>query len=423
MTHEINLVNQLNDISYIRDTGQTQTFWNNWKKKQSFHAFYWLDNRNELDIIYNSCSLNDVKSNPNKKYYFIYYSSEAHLNELSIKLNDNAEEFHELIDLFKQENLRIIFIDEAEGVHHEYVEQFSDSLKKLEIPKERILYINNDALLPSLSENLNLIGKKWNFLFSNTSNGYIEQSLDLEFKNNREFIFLTKNKILKPHRILILAFLKQHDLLKISNYSSLIRESMYRTNSYEKIQYLFGDSFLYKFKKYIEDILEGGIVETKYEKGKYNIEDIERMNYAGENDYRDYESSYINITTESNFNFFKPPIGNSGKFLHISEKSLKPFAMMQLPIIVGVPHHIKYMRELYNLDMFDDFIDHSYDNETDDVIRMTKLHNEILRLSSLRDELPSYYKDNESRIIKNRKIIKDISKWKHTDLLNFIIKM
>ena len=51
MTHEINLVNQLNDISYIRDTGQTQTFWNNWKKKQSFHAFYWLDNRNELDII------------------------------------------------------------------------------------------------------------------------------------------------------------------------------------------------------------------------------------------------------------------------------------------------------------------------------------------------------------------------------------
>ena len=147
------------------------------------------------------------------------------------------------------------------------------------------------------------------------------------------------------------------------------------------------------------------------------------MNYAGENDYRDYESSYINITTESNFNFFKPPIGNSGKFLHISEKSLKPFAMMQLPIIVGVPHHIKYMRELYNLDMFDDFIDHSYDNETDDVIRMTKLHNEILRLSSLRDELPSYFKDNESRFIKNRKIIKDISKWKHTDLLNFIIKM
>ena len=38
MKHEINLVDQLNDISYLRDTGQTQTFWNGWKKKQSFQS-------------------------------------------------------------------------------------------------------------------------------------------------------------------------------------------------------------------------------------------------------------------------------------------------------------------------------------------------------------------------------------------------
>ena len=423
MIHEINLVDQLNDISYIRDTGQTQTVWNDWKKKQSFHAFYWLDTKNELDIIYNSCSLNDVKSNPNKKYYFFYYSSELHLGEFSQKLNENAKELQELIDLFKQDNLRIIFIDEAEGVHHEYVEQFSDSLKKLEIPKERILYIDNDALLPSLSENLNLIGKKWNFLFSNTSNGYIEQSLDLEFKNNREFLFLTKNKILKPHRILILAFLKKHNLLNISNYSSLIRESNYKIGSPDKIRHFFDDSIMHKFKKEISDILEGGVVGTKYEKGKYNIEDVERMNYAGENDYRDYQSSYINITTESNFNFDKPPIGNTGRFLHISEKSLKPFAMFQLPIIVGVPHHIKYMKKLYNLDMFDDFIDHSYDDEMDDVIRMNKIHDEILRLSTVKDDLQSYFMDNKKRFIKNREIIYNISKWKETDLLNFILNM
>ena len=423
MIHEINLVDQLNDISYLRDTGQTQTFWNGYKKERSFYAFYWLDNRNELDITYNSSSLNDVKSNPNKKYYFFYYSSELHLDEFSKKLNENAKEFEELIDLFKQDNLRIIFIDEAEGVHHDYVKDFSNALKKLKIPRHRTLYINNDALLPSLSENLNLVGKKWNFLFSNTSNGYIEESVDLKFEHDREFVFLTKNKVLHPHRILILAFLKKHNLLNISNYSSLIRESNYKIGSPDKIRHLFDDNILDEFKEEVSDILEDGVVETKYEKGNFNIENVGGINYAGKADYRDYQSSYINITTESNFNFGKPPIGQTGRFLHISEKSLKPFAMFQLPIIVGVPHHIKYMRELYNLDMFDDFIDHSYDNEIDDVIRMTKLHNEILRLSSLRNELHSYFKDNESRFIKNRKIIEDISKWKHTDLLNFILNM
>ena len=81
------------------------------------------------------------------------------------------------------------------------------------------------------------------------------------------------------------------------------------------------------------------------------------------------------------------------------------------------------MRELYNLDMFDDFIDHSYDNETDDVIRMNKIHDEILRLSAVKDDLQSYFMDNKKRFIKNREIIYNISKWKETDLLNFILNM
>ena len=41
MIHEINLVDQLNDISYVRENGQTQTFWNDWKKERSFDSFYW----------------------------------------------------------------------------------------------------------------------------------------------------------------------------------------------------------------------------------------------------------------------------------------------------------------------------------------------------------------------------------------------
>ena len=81
------------------------------------------------------------------------------------------------------------------------------------------------------------------------------------------------------------------------------------------------------------------------------------------------------------------------------------------------------MKELYNLDMFDDFIDHSYDDEMDDVIRMNKIHDEILRLSTVKDDLQSYFMDNKKRFIKNREIITNIGKWKETDLLNFIFNM
>ena len=89
--------------------------------------------------------------------------------------------------------------------------------------------------------------------------------------SNRKFVFLTKNKVLRSHRILILAFLKKHNLLNISNYSSLIRESNYKIGSPDKIKHLFDDNILDKFKEEVSDILEDGVVETKYEKGNFNI--------------------------------------------------------------------------------------------------------------------------------------------------------
>jgi hypothetical protein len=114
-----------------------------------------------------------------------------------------------------------------------------------------------------------------------------------------------------------------------------------------------------------------------------------------------YESSYVNIVTESNFLFNE---------IHITEKTLKPFYFYQFPIFLSSMNHIKYIKEMYGFDMFDDILDHSYDNEPDNKKRLFMVYDEIKRLSENKDKLIEFYKKNESRFEKNKQIVIDISK-------------
>jgi hypothetical protein len=55
--------------------------------------------------------------------------------------------------------------------------------------------------------------------------------------------------------------------------------------------------------------------------------------------------------------------------LFVTEKTIKPFAMRQIPIFNTVKHHVKFLRTL-GLDLFDDVIDQSYDNIDDPAQRV-----------------------------------------------------
>jgi hypothetical protein len=65
------------------------------------------------------------------------------------------------------------------------------------------------------------------------------------------------------------------------------------------------------------------------------------------------------------------------------------------------------MREEYDLYFFDDLIDHSYDEEKDEVKRMHMIVNEIKRLSNMREEVCNYYKNNVDKLIHNHNFIKN----------------
>jgi len=112
-----------------------------------------------------------------------------------------------------------------------------------------------------------------------------------------------------------------------------------------------------------------------------------------------YKNSYINIVTETHYKFIK-------NHVHITEKSFKPFYYFQLPIFLASYQHIKMMREEYNFHFFDDLIDHSYDDEIDDVKRFYMVIDEIKRLSNMREEISTYYKNNINKIIHNHIFVK-----------------
>ena len=127
---------------------------------------------------------------------------------------------------------------------------------------------------------------------------------------------------------------------------------------------------------------------------------------------KSYEESYINIVTETYFN---------ENNIHITEKSFKPFYLHQLPIFLANVNHIKTLKKEYGLDVFDDLINHSYDNEEDNLKRLYMVYNEIKRLSEIKNTITQYYFDNIDRIKKNREIIKE--NWLATKTTNYFLNL
>jgi hypothetical protein len=114
--------------------------------------------------------------------------------------------------------------------------------------------------------------------------------------------------------------------------------------------------------------------------------------------FESYINSYVNITTESAFE-------RQMNTIHISEKSFKPFFYYQFPIIVASQHHIKKMKELYDLDFFDDIINHDYDNEFDHKKRLLMIIDEIKRINNNKELFINFYKNNQDRFENNKQKI------------------
>jgi len=108
----------------------------------------------------------------------------------------------------------------------------------------------------------------------------------------------------------------------------------------------------------------------------------------------------INIVSE---NVIGKDIDNDDDLNHITftEKTIKPFVRGQIPLIHG---YMGLQDELINLgfDLYDDFVDHSYTNESDSIKRLEMIVKESIRLSEM--NTLEYLKKNYDRVYKNKKL-------------------
>jgi hypothetical protein len=214
------------------------------------------------------------------------------------------------------------------------------------------------------------------------------------------------------HRILFLTYLKNLNLLEndITNWSLIVNNPDYVSFYLQSTNI----SSIKHFKNYIDfndkKLTEDYKIICNTNKFLYYDETIDWTDTFNTFDYDsplmvmkwglNLQNSYINIVTESHYHYRHYDV-------HITEKSFKPFYYFQLPIFLASWQHVKMMREEYDLYFFDDLIDHSYDDEKDEVKRMHMIVNEIKRLSNMREEISLYYKNNIDKLIHNHNIIKN----------------
>jgi hypothetical protein len=335
----------------------------------------------------------------NKLYYFVlnfnYYPFDNFLNDL----NENKE-YKKIIDIINRKNVKTIFVIYHESSPIEHIKLFNKVIRNKNIKEDNIFYISNDLnIFNILNENdIKIKSYKSNHLAHSFPNLFPNS----EIKNTRKYLFLTKNNNPKIHRFLLLCYLKKLNLLNETNYSFL-----------SKIDYTGIQKILKKKEienldfKYFENIFPK---MTEFESIKFKNSFIDIQNFAGTFEQNDYESAYINITTESQF---------FGKCIHITEKSFKPFYFYQIPIFLATHNHVKSLKEFYGFDLFDDIIDHSYDLEVDDRKRFFMVIEEIQRISSIKSKLEETFINIKNRLDNNKKICQSLNK-DELDLKNFI---
>jgi len=141
------------------------------------------------------------------------------------------------------------------------------------------------------------------------------------------------------------------------------------------------------------------------------------------------QSAFINVVTETAYeiqNHGGIPLDYDWNRILISEKTMKAIWMKQLPLFIAVFGHVNFLRKK-GIDVFDDFINHSYDLIIDPNERIVAVFNELNRLCNIPlDDIRDFCKKNilrfESNIHKSlaiSKIEREIMTQRVTDFLNY----
>ena len=347
------------------------------------------------------CKLDDITTN--ETFYFIIslrYSLTFSIKKGDIFLPQEIEKYIE------DYNLKIIFLSELET--HKYYDTFIELLikkiKRKNWKEENFYLIDNNSMHKKVQEkfktNINFF--KINYflhLLGKESNNMNENNLEFD----KKFIFLCHNREAHHHRVILLTHLKYNKLLEndIVNWSLVFNQVNENTTTDSVSISRFKDFLDINNKELVSEYIKMRKTQNLcyYETNSKVNNGRDGYNIIGFVTNESFKNAYINIVTETHY--------INSEYVHITEKSFKPFYYFQMPIFLSAYHHVKCLKQEYGFHLFEELIDHSYDNEPDDSKRFYLLLNEIKRLSTMRQEINVFYKNNVDKFIHNYNIIKN----------------
>jgi hypothetical protein len=354
------------------------------------------------------CKIEDI-FNSEEKYYYVVDHGGNQLIELFVdERNGNniitMDPFDEgMKELFRsQKNLFLMFLTEHEPDCEISFKYLHNYLVENNIPREKVYVVNNNAKLYDykIDYNSDINVHPLQFIPHSSTKVLVKVGGN-EFVENKEGkFFMCFNKSPKIHRYVLLCYLKKNNLLDNINWSLVPTwNSQPMGDFYRKI---FDKEEIEEFSKEIDYFYNIDIKRSDYEidKGWFNpYQDINTSDFPIwlhiPEFMKNYESSYVNIITESMFL-------DEMNSIHISEKSFRPFFYYQFPLILGTSGHIRKMKDRYGFDFYDDILNHDYDDEPIQLNRMEMFVKEIKRLNGMRPRLIEYYKKNKERFELNK---------------------
>lgn len=352
-----------------------------------------------------NCGFNEVSENPNKKYYYIINFGSEHLVDIFYPDNvtfTNPFNKNVMDHLYGCKNFNVIFLTEHEPDNEMGFECLDKFIKDNNINGQQIYLITNNSKLKDYKEKHNSQINIHTLRFiPHSSTKVLYKIGGCEYKPIKEGkFFMMFNKSPKQHRYALLCLLKKYNLLDEFNWSLVPGYNCQPRDSY--YDGIFDQNERDDLKEEIKYFYDLKIKRSDLEEDKGWFNEFSDVNtsefpiWIHTPEYpKNHEDTYVNVITESMFQ-------DKWNNIHISEKSFKPFFYYQFPMILSTQGHIKKIKELYGLDFFDDIINHSYDNEPNQKNRLNMFVNELKRLSTIKNELIEFYKNNKERFESNK---------------------
>jgi hypothetical protein len=340
--------------------------------------------------------INHIEVDSTQKYYSFTISGTYMVSYNSFPASSKVKSL-----LKSYQNCYLAILAEHESDNGDIIRLIEKYCDEESINPNQIIAINGNQKLQKIinQSNTKVVGHTSNRLPYVAVEGMT--SFKYEFQKEKESFFMCYNRMLKPHRMSLLALLKREGILDDIDWTLLRGNELNErfsdpdgTPSYNLFFEIFDRN---DFQEYYDEILylqKIGVKKSKFEENYRVDQPPYFIDFYKTYEMNPYRNSYVNIVTETGY--------ISTDVIHITEKSLIPIYYSQIPLILANFEHNKYLKERYGFDLFEDIIDYSYDNEEDPRKRLFMFVDEVKRLNSIKDEIINFYKNNQERFENNK---------------------